>query len=243
MTCRSAESLFSSFLEDEVSQEERRVLEAHLMSCRRCSVALREVRATVNLVRALPEVSTGAHFEDDLFAKIRSGEGIRPAWPAFGEALRWLLAPLSLRPVLAVGAAAIAIGIGVLTIHPGRQAPSQSVASAAKSGPGDASRGAMSAPVTVAQGVTPPSASAPAQGNVATRRAPLPAQTEVARAAAPSPDGSVPAEAQGAQGDRLEPQYQDEYILDQFLLERSGDGQNPAVVPVNDTGRDVYITF
>ena len=32
MNCRSAESLFSSYVEDEISQEERRNLESHLMA-------------------------------------------------------------------------------------------------------------------------------------------------------------------------------------------------------------------
>ena len=31
MNCRSAESLFSSYVEDEISQEERRNLESHLV--------------------------------------------------------------------------------------------------------------------------------------------------------------------------------------------------------------------
>src|SRR5258706_14022518 len=101
MNCRSAEPLFSSYIEDEISQEERRNLEAHFMGCRRCSVALRDLRATMTLVqREVPLVSTSAHFEEDVYAKIRSGEGLRPsAW----ELVRELLLPIRLRPAVMAG--------------------------------------------------------------------------------------------------------------------------------------------
>ena len=59
MNCRSAESLFSSYLEDEISQEERRNVESHLMGCRRCSLAMREVRATMSMLARIPEAEAG----------------------------------------------------------------------------------------------------------------------------------------------------------------------------------------
>jgi len=38
--------------------------------------------------------------------------------------------------------------------------------------------------------------------------------------------------------------YTDEIINDRFYIERGPQGQNPVVVPVNDTGDDgVYIVF
>jgi anti-sigma factor RsiW len=242
MNCRSAESLFSSFMEDEVSQEERRALEAHLLSCRRCSLALRELRVTVNFVRELPEVAPSAHFEEDLFARIRSGEGLSPSWPAWAERLRGLFAPVTLRPLLAAGAGACAIVVGVAVFHPSRPAiksatgPSAPVVLSAFGPPAPsglliASASAPVAPSTVGAGSAPS----------ATRRESAASRSEVARVGA-STQGTSGRDLTG-QGDRLEPSYQDEYILDQFLLERTGEGRNPAIQPVNDTGGDVYITF
>jgi hypothetical protein len=37
--------------------------------------------------------------------------------------------------------------------------------------------------------------------------------------------------------------YTDEIINDQFYIERGPQAQDPAVVPVNDTGDGVYIVF
>jgi len=115
MNCRSAEPLFSSYIEDEISQEERRNLEAHFMGCRRCSVALRDLRATMTLVqREVPLVSTSAHFEEDVYAKIRSGEGLRPsAW----ELVRELLLPIRLRPAVMAGLGVSAVAVA-LTFSP-----------------------------------------------------------------------------------------------------------------------------
>src|SRR5258707_4504107 len=101
MNCRSAEPLFSSYIEDEISQEERRNLEAHFMGCRRCSVALRDLRATMTLVqREVPLVSSSAHFEEDVYAKIRSGEWLRPS---ASELVREHLLPIRLRPAVMAG--------------------------------------------------------------------------------------------------------------------------------------------
>ncbi|HZE18900.1 MAG TPA: zf-HC2 domain-containing protein, partial [Candidatus Angelobacter sp.] len=63
MNCRSVESLFSSYVEDEISQEERRHLEAHLMGCRRCSLAMREVRATMSLLEQMPAIAPSQNFD------------------------------------------------------------------------------------------------------------------------------------------------------------------------------------
>src|SRR5262249_43440708 len=91
MNCRSAESLFSSYIEDEISQEERRHLEAHLMGCRRCSLAIREVRATLSMLERMPLAEPSAHFDEDVYARIRSGEGLRPT---VRDMILELLAPL-----------------------------------------------------------------------------------------------------------------------------------------------------
>ena len=77
------------------------------MGCRRCSVALRDLRATMSVLqREAPMVEPSAHFDEDVFAKIRSGEGLRPsAW----ELVRELLSPLRIRPVAMAGAGVFAM--------------------------------------------------------------------------------------------------------------------------------------
>ena len=115
MNCRSAEPLLSAFLEDDLSQNERRNLESHLLSCRRCSQGVRELRATLEMLQTIPEVETSPHFEADLLARIRSGEGLRPS---LIEWLRTYLEPARLRPLFLAGAGACAIWISVLLVGP-----------------------------------------------------------------------------------------------------------------------------
>ena len=109
MNCRSTESLFSAFLDDALSQSERRSFEAHLLGCRRCSLSLREMKSTLALlddVAKAPAPELAPHFEDDLMARIRSGEAMRPTM------VEWLQGWFGLdrlRPALATGAAAAAV--------------------------------------------------------------------------------------------------------------------------------------
>ena len=228
MNCRSAEPLFSSYIEDEISQEERRNLEAHFMGCRRCSVALRDLRATMTLVqREVPLVSTSAHFEEDLYAKIRSGEGLRPsAW----ELVRELLLPIRLRPVVMAGVGVSAVAVA-LTFSPVGQSllhPAAPLMTASK------------APSPQADVATRPVTEAPV---VAERNAPDPPvrpSSIVASAASTAPaardsivDGPAPLQ-----------RYNDEIINDQFYLDRGAPGQDPNVQPVNTSQDDgVYIIF
>ena len=115
MNCRSAEVLYSSFVEDELSQKERHALESHLAECLRCSAAVDELRATVELMAALPSYEPGPHFEDDVMDRIRTGEALRPT------IVEWLsewLAPARLRPVFLTGAAACVAWIAFLIVNP-----------------------------------------------------------------------------------------------------------------------------
>ncbi len=237
MNCRSAEPLFSSFIEDEISQEERRALESHLMQCRRCSLSLRELRATLSVLTDLPQAATSAHFEEDLMARIRSGEGLRPS---VGDWFRELLAPARLRPVFMAGAGVCAVWIAIMVSPFGKQqAPVTSNPSLA-----------AGAPRVVA---TAPSPSNPVPASTQTKV--LGQTASSARGSAPVMASALPARASrqnaAAQDSILDapPQdqrYLDEIINDQFYLERGREGQtqDPAIVPVNDTGSDgVYITF
>jgi hypothetical protein len=250
MNCRSAESYFSSYIEDEISQEERRSLEAHLMGCRRCSLAMRETRSMVSVLERMPEVKPSSHFDDDLFARIRSGEGLRPS---AAEMIRELLSPARFRPLYVACAGACAVllafvvsplGHGLLRatvstppmsaaaprIHPSGSPVAPSGSPVAPS--------AVPAPAAMAERTAtgPPPSSGTVLGKAPSRRA----ASVVASAAQTAPadrdsivDGRIPRQ-----------RYTDEIINDQFYLERGREGQDPAVVPVNETSDDgVYIIF
>jgi hypothetical protein len=227
MNCRSAESLFSALIEDELSQKERRDFEAHLLGCRRCSAGVRELRATLALVRSVPAIETSPHFEEDVYARIRSGEALRPS------VLEWvngLLAPIRLRPLVAAGAGLCAIAFAVVMVfHP--------------TVPGSTSP-APTASVTP----SPVSSIQPAPtASIQSPRLPGPgASGRSATELAGVTDGAHQPAATDSAGSLARPEagYQDEYIMDQFLLERAPAGRDPSMVPVSGSqGDDVYITF
>ncbi len=238
MNCRSVESLFSSYVEDEISQEERRNLEAHLMGCRRCSLALREVRATMSMLERMPVVEPSAHFDEDIYAKIRSGEGLRPG---VREMILELLSPLRLRPLPMAGAGAAAVvvafllspvGQGLLRPAPALTVASRSQAPAAGVTPGPSSGTISSQSPTLAQGNTPSVPSPEAVSGGASSVVASAARTGTAGRDS-IVDGRVPSQ-----------RYTDEIINDQFYLERGGQAQDPSIVPVNATQDDgVYIVF
>jgi len=230
MNCRSAESHFSAYLEDEVSQEERRALEAHLMGCRRCTLTLRELRATLSVLQTkLPAVETSSHFEEDVLARIRSGEGLRPS---VSDWIRDLLQPARLKPVFMAGVAMCAVYLGV-TLYPAGRALLATKTRTVEP--------AASVSVAPAPAVThdTPVASAPA-----------PATERSGHAVVASLPHRVTARDSVAQP--MPPQrYTDEIINDQFYLDRglnSGSapsaGEDPTVVPVNEQSDDgTYIIF
>jgi anti-sigma factor RsiW len=235
MNCRSVESLFSAYIEDEISQEERRKLEAHLMGCRRCSLALREVRATMSILsREMPVVAPSAHFDEDVYAKIRSGEGLRPG---AREMILELLSPLRLRPLYmaGAGAAAMVVALALSPLGQGllRPVPSATVASRTQ------------APVA---GIVPArEAGSVSPRALADRNAPSlpsPASERVGSVVASAPRGGSAGRDSIVDGRVPSQRYTDEIINDQFYLERGGQAQDPSIVPVNETQDDgVYIVF
>jgi len=240
MNCRSAESLFSSYVEDEISQEERRNVESHIMGCRRCSLALREVRATMSMLASIPEVEVQprAHFDEDVYSRIRSGEGLRPTAV---EWLRELLVPARLRPVFMAGAGVCAVAIATLVspfgqslLHPAAVNSSivaRPEATATESSPRGAAPGA---------GIT-----APATTLVQTAPTPGPAPRERTSSVIAAASQQNPAGGDSIVDGRIDrPRYDDQIINDTFYLERGSQGQNPAIVPVNETqGDGVYVIF
>ena len=231
MNCRSAESLFSSYIEDEISQEERRALEAHFMGCRSCTLGMREVRATMGLMERMPQVAPSAHFDEDVFARIRSGEGLRPS-PA--DLIRELFSPARLRPAFMLGTGVCAVFIAVMLspvgqgrLHPKGTNPGVAIRELAPTAgaPREMGPSAPTAPVSEIERTA-----APVNRDVAPVVASVPTRAAMRDSVV---DGTVPQQ-----------RYMDEIINDKFYLERGPEGQDPTVVPVNQTPDDgVYIIF
>ena len=253
MNCRSAEPLLSAFLEDDLSQKERRSLEAHLLACRRCSLSLRELRATLELIQNVPFMETSPHFEEDLLARIRSGEALRPT---VVEWLKGLLEPARLRPLFLAGAGACAVWIGVTLVNPYgviRRATVAGVTANSLKTPGPSAAippSTSQAKIEVASLAALPAGVRPVPG----QRQPTGrtvSQSSHAPGVTPSGDTldendwPTPAPGLGAAIANPASRYDDQYITDQFFLERDlGGPNNPTITPVSDRpSDDVYITF
>jgi hypothetical protein len=71
MECRGIRQRLSAYLEGIVSSEEKKIIEEHLLSCQPCSVALRNLKRTGELVRALEEVEPPHGMKQKVLARIR----------------------------------------------------------------------------------------------------------------------------------------------------------------------------
>jgi hypothetical protein len=258
------ESHFSAFLDDALSQAERRSFESHLLGCRRCSLSLREVKGALALlgdVANAQEPDLSPHFDDDLMDRIRSGEAMRPTMV---EWLQGFFAFDRLRPVLATGAAAMVVVVALFVIQEqGRDA------TPAAPGLASGERAASEAPVPTAIAADVPVAgtstldAAPSRPSTAVMATAPPTASTPSRDAART--GTTPAdEANGIIQvvDRISTEspaglesavpnpgalFADEYVTDQFYLQRTGTFIGPrqaTSVPVSDrSSDDVYIEF
>jgi anti-sigma factor RsiW len=248
MNCRSAEALYSAFLEDELNQKERRSFESHLLSCRRCSLAIRELRATIEMVQDLPDVETSPHFEEDVLARIRSGEAMRPS---VTDWLRGLLEPARLRPVFLAGAGACAVWIAVLISQTGHTVPGP----VAVKQPDAATAPAATTPAPEIASTPAPSSQAP-EAALASRPSNHPSAPSVPasqrdayapeRTWATAPWAAGTSEAQDSVVPNPGARYVDEYIMDQFYIDHAveGQGASPSITPVSGhPSDDVEIQF
>ncbi len=261
MNCRSAEPLLSAFLEDDLSQKERRSLEAHILACRRCSLAVRELRATLELVQTVPYYETSPHFEEDLLARIRSGEALRPT---VVEWLRGLLEPARLRPLFLAGAGACAVWIGVMLTNPNGVLHGANLARVRDSSPrttaqvsGQPVAAGLStskepSKVDIASLSVPSAGSGTAAAErqrsvqAASRTSPSRGSTSSGDALDESAWPVSPTTQQDAAVPNPGSRYDDQYITDQFFLEKDfgGSNNNPTITPVSDhASDDVFITF
>lgn len=255
MNCRSAESLFSAFLDDELTQAERRHFESHLLGCRRCSQSVRELKGAMALVTGAVTASvveTSPHFEDDLMDRIRSGEAMRPT------VIEWLhgfLAPERLRPVFLAGASACAVFVAVVLIQGAPRTDETKAPAVAErstgAAPGVPATASPTAPVLSAADETPtvaPPATTLASAVSAGVRATAPRRGD-ANGIVEIADRVIPTNRVEIDSALPNPdaQFVDEYVTDQFFLQRGGvisDPQQSSLVPVTDKGSDgVYIEF
>jgi anti-sigma factor RsiW len=247
MNCRSAEDFFSSFVEDELSQRERRSLDAHLAECRRCSTAVEELRSTVQLLAKAPTFEVSPDFDEAVMDRIRTGEALRPT------VIEWLqetLAPARLRPMFLAGAGACAVWIAVLIAGPigqGFKAPviADRDGASAPVAPRDA--GVAVGEDVATSGLSSEVGRSASEATLAVGPQPVESPRASARSRERSRETSPAASGESSASETVSnpsTPYQDEYILDHFYLNRSVEGGNDVIVPASGRASDdVYITF
>src|SRR5262245_11227445 len=82
MNCAKARSNFSAYVEQELSESDRRAVSTHLARCEDCSRDLFAMQKAVNLLRWVPKVDARPGFEDRLSERLHA-KADEPAvsWP------------------------------------------------------------------------------------------------------------------------------------------------------------------
>lgn len=93
MKCERVEELLSPYMEDDLSQEDRRAVEEHLKSCPSCSLLLSSLKETTESLADFPETEVSGGLLNTLYA-------IPDRKKRFSLGLDFFLRP-SLQPVLA----------------------------------------------------------------------------------------------------------------------------------------------
>ncbi|MGB0385965.1 MAG: zf-HC2 domain-containing protein [Ardenticatenaceae bacterium] len=92
--------LLSAYLDEEVSENERALVESHLATCEACQLELESLSWTVNLLHRLPEQPVPRTF-------YITEAMLEPEKPPLGNWFEWLRSLLSVRGALATMAAAV----------------------------------------------------------------------------------------------------------------------------------------
>ncbi|NIR60265.1 MAG: hypothetical protein GWO02_12490, partial [Gammaproteobacteria bacterium] len=142
MSCRLEQQL-GPYLEGELSVEACRRIEQHLQSCPSCGRVLRELRATVDLLRLVPEPSPAPELRHAVMDRIATTPDSR--W-ALGAA--WLRAHVTPLPAALAALAATAL---VVVVVNGSDAPLTTVALGSLTAPVAPRAAAPSAPLAVPQ--------------------------------------------------------------------------------------------
>ncbi len=112
------QSLTAKYLDGELSLDLRARFDGHLDQCDECTLELSEMRATIKLLRTLPNPETPPDLVDNVMARIREGEG-QLAWH---ERLADFLSQLAI-PRFALPAAAMAAALAVVMLGGDIQLP------------------------------------------------------------------------------------------------------------------------
>lgn len=112
--------LLGDYLEGDLELAERTRLDEHLPHCPRCAQELAELRATIGLLRALPDPEPPPGLAGAVMQRVDAGEATAPI---LLRAVRRLAEPRLAAP-LAAGLAGLAVFAGLQAISPQRGIPS-----------------------------------------------------------------------------------------------------------------------
>lgn len=113
MTHADIQNRMAEYLEGDLALERRALFDAHLDGCEECSSELSELRSTIGLLRALPDVEAPPQLANDVMRRIRLGEATPTGFARAGEFIRDLFAPGIAVPAGAMVAAfALAVSNG-----------------------------------------------------------------------------------------------------------------------------------
>jgi hypothetical protein len=90
MNCDNARANLSAYVEQELSEKDRREVSTHLGRCENCSRDLFAMQKAINLLRWVPRVDARPGFEDRLRLRLRTESAPQPRWAVFTDRLRGL---------------------------------------------------------------------------------------------------------------------------------------------------------
>jgi len=162
MNCRYARENFSGYIEQELSEAERRDIAAHLARCAKCTSELFAMQKAMSLVRWVPRHEGSPGFEERLMRRIAAEER-QPARPEWWRgalstlAARWddLVAAMMVpAPVGALLVALLLGGGGGAYLVKSMNEPQSSAPASTAQAPGEGSQSSVSA--LVAAGTAAP---------------------------------------------------------------------------------------
>ena len=131
MNHSDVQKYMADYLEGDLPLGRRALLDAHLDECRACAQELAGMRATISLLRSLPDPEVPHHLADDVMRRVRMGEGQQTWLDGLRSVASLLVMPRVLAPASAVMLAAgvlLATGQVQIIIPNGGSAPAPRVA-------------------------------------------------------------------------------------------------------------------
>jgi anti-sigma factor RsiW len=126
MNCRQVQSRLSEYIDTQLTARDMWEMDRHLAECRACAASINELRKTVAVVRALPEMSVSSDFTASLNARLADVQP-KSARRSLFESAAMVFRP---RTLPAWGAAA-ACAMAVVMLVPRPAAPPTSTRQAA----------------------------------------------------------------------------------------------------------------